>query len=193
MRNPQPLVEPIRFVRDADPDDSVTLYVNPQWIQIVRRKVIQQVMTNTRWVFQHWGYEPYIITCQGLTGNVVLDRIASQWSYREDYTQSAAYQVLKKLESFYSAPDVQRLDFAAITTAEIRQLARKVLVHMHYRREVFMGFFRSFSFRETEQSPWAWEYSFEFLATERCSSDLRTAGISNAELINLFKESVDGA
>jgi len=176
-------IEPITFRRVLG-DDEVTLYVNPQQIQITSRKVFSRVMTNTRWVFHHWGREPYIISCTGLTGSLIPATGTSDPFEKSSVYQTQAYRTLKKLESFYSEPALEALAFATDSTT-IANSIKKILVQLKYRRDIYVGFFSSFSFRELETSPWAWTYSFEFVGTYKT-----TVGVSHSAeaLVQRFLE-----
>jgi len=149
-------------------DEEVVLYVNPQQISITRRKVIQRVMTNTRWVFQHWGLEPFVIQCRGSTGYLMNAAILRQAdgdpeAFARSVYESQAYKALKRLKEFYTSPEIQKFNYKT-NSLEISQAVAKVLVEMTYRDTAYIGFFSSFQLAERETSPWAWDYAFEFVA-----------------------------
>ncbi len=176
MRNGS--IEKIRFARvgkaaldlagAVEEEDSVELYVNPQQITITRKKVIQRVMTNSRWVFQHWGLEPFLISCRGSTGYLLnsayLSRAFNDPSrFTEAVYASKAYEALRKLKEFYTSPEVQKFSYST-NSFEIAEGVSRILVAMTYRDTVYLGFFSSFQLSEVETSPWNWNYSFEFIA-----------------------------
>jgi hypothetical protein len=174
-------VEPIIIYRINDPTSSISLYINPQRISIRQGKVMQQVQTNTGWVFQHWGYEPIVISYSGVTGYINPYNIGIDTSKDTSTSltkppdpnmiptpySTPAYKALAKLRDFYEAPQKQLqgmgADLTKITSnidAKLKQLALKFL----YRADAYDGYLTRFEFNESEDSPWMWNYTMEFKA-----------------------------
>jgi len=159
------------------------MHVNPQRISVRQRKVIQRVQTNTRWVFQHWGAEPAVISYNGLTG-YMNPKVAQEYSQRyiddqlSDFRvgeagekalspyQTAAYQALLKLRTFYEEPhrSLQGDDLTKITGTRTDEKLQKLRLNFYYRDTMYVGYFTRMEIREEETSPWMWSYSMEFTA-----------------------------
>ena len=151
-------IERIKIERASNPNDFVKMHVNPQRISIRQSKVMQQVQTNTGWIFQHWGYEPIVISYSGVTGYIDHSR--------NPYATNA-YQALLKLKHFYEAPQKQLQGMAADLnkiSAEVNTELSKLALRLHYRADTYEGYLTRFEFTEEESSPWLWSYSMEFKA-----------------------------
>jgi hypothetical protein len=188
-------VEPIIIYRINDPTSNVSLYINPQRISIRQAKVMQQIQTNTGWVFQHWGYEPIVISYSGVTGyinpyNIGIDTSEENRAVKPPDPNmiptpysTPAYKALAKLRDFYEAPQKQLqgmgADLTKITSnidAKLKQLALKFL----YRADAYDGYLTRFEFNESEDSPWMWNYTMEFKAyNSNYSSSYNTNLITN--------------
>ena len=173
-------VEPIIIYRILDTNSRVSLHINPQRISIRQAKVMQQVQTNTGWVFQHWGYEPIVISYSGVTGYINPYNIGVDASKDTDTStvkydpntiptpySTPAYKALAKLRVFYEEPQKQLqgmgADLTKITAdvdTQLKQLALKFL----YRADAYEGYLTRFEFNESEDSPWMWNYTMEFKA-----------------------------
>jgi hypothetical protein len=169
--------------------DYVLMYINPQRITIRYRKVIQQVQTNTRWVFQHWGAEPVTISYNGVTGymnSVKAQEYIQKWhpeSFKDFYNgksgmkristyETPAYLALLKLKTFYEEPhrwlqgrDLTKLS-GELTDARLQDLK----LNLYYRDTIYTGYFIRMEIQEEEMSPWMWSYSMEFTAYETQSN-----------------------
>ena len=184
-------VEPIIIYRINDTTSSVSLYINPQRISIRQSKVMQQVQTNTGWVFQHWGYEPIVISYSGVTGYI------NPWKEYEDHESIAAaaiakgtdggimqgklirilnktspyttpaYRALTKLRDFYERPQKQLQGMGADLTkitSNIDAKLKEFELKFIYRADTYDGYLTRFEFNESEDSPWMWNYTMEFKA-----------------------------
>ena len=184
-------VEPIIIYRINDPTSSVSLYINPQRISIRQSKVMQQVQTNTGWVFQHWGYEPIVISYSGVTGYI------NPWKEYEEHELIAAaalakgtdggimqsnlirilndtspyttpaYKALAKLRVFYEEPQKQLQGLGADLTkitADVDTQLKQLALKFLYRADAYEGYLTRFEFNESEDSPWMWNYTMEFKA-----------------------------
>jgi len=159
-------IERIKIERISDPNDFVEMYVNPQRISIRQSKVMQQVQTNTGWIFQHWGYEPIVISYSGVTGYI---------DHSENPYTTNAYRALLKLKHFYEAPQKQLQGMAADLnkiSAEVNTELSKLALRLHYRADTYDGYLTRFEFTEEESSPWLWSYSMEFKAYSSTYSPL---------------------
>jgi hypothetical protein len=185
QRSAQKQAEPLTIERIAD-KEYVTLYVNPQRINIRQRKVIQQVQTNTGWIFQHWGYEPFIIAYNGVTGymnpwslvnsrltidndtdiaNQALKKLSQNPQEAPSPYKTPAYQALLELRDFYEAPQkqMQGSDLTKITE-DTNDNLKKLALRLYYRADTYEGYLTKFELSEEEMSPWMWSYTMEFTA-----------------------------
>jgi len=172
-------IERIKIERISDSNDFVEMYVNPQRISIRQSKVMQQVQTNTGWIFQHWGYEPIVISYSGVTGYI-------DHHSKDPYTTNA-YQALLKLKHFYEAPQKQLQGMAADLnkiSAEVNTELSKLALRLHYRADTYDGYLTRFEFTEEESSPWLWSYSMEFKAY---SSTYSTSALSESSSLSAFE------
>lgn len=173
-------------------DEEVTLLVNPKNISISRRKVFSKQMTNNRWVYQHWGFEPIVLKYSGVTGFINIqrpsslanshkqgneetegdpsgawrrERALSGFEYISPY-ETPQYKALLALKRFYDTPNLLELDPVTDTSERISRTVSQLAIEMEFRSEVFLGYFASFEIQEHEDNPWLWSYSMEFQATD---------------------------
>ena len=181
QRSAQKQAEPLTIERINDGKDYVILYINPQRINIRQKKVMQQVQTNTGWIFQHWGYEPFIISYNGVTGymnpSTVTESVADlriDYYWREAGVQqqalispykTPAYQALLKLRDFYETPQkqMQGMDLTKITK-DTDDNFKRLALRLYYRADTYEGYLTKFELSEEEMSPWMWSYTMEFTA-----------------------------
>lgn len=181
--------EPIQFFRLLDPEDFVTLYINPRRLRVSVNKLINKLQTTARWVFQFWGTDTYEIQYDGITGymNVfeaqrhtsMLLRKGGGGTTKDDPLLSSpsvprfspydtpAYMSLEKLQLFYEEPDITNVNMADLSTASAQEVIDKLRIGMRYREELFIGHFLNFTFEEREDSPWQWFYQMQFQADYR--------------------------
>jgi len=182
LRSSQKQAEPLTIERITD-HSYVTLYINPQRINIRQRKVMQQIQTNTGWIFQHWGYEPFIISYNGVTGymnpwslvnsglTVTNEAVSAIQTLKQNPQEApspyktAAYKALLELRDFYEAPQkqMQGSDLTKITEDTEVDL-KKLALKLYYRADTYEGYLTKFELSEEEMSPWMWSYTMEFTA-----------------------------
>lgn len=215
MESPRPLfasrgwkaVEPMVIERAnvSGEENIVEMYINPQRIAIRRRKVIQRVQTNTRWVFQHWGAEPIIISYNGVTGymNSEEARNYSQKNFPnqpDDFDtkfgkwrfspyQTEAYRALAKLRSFYEVPheQMQGADLTQLSGADIDENLNKLVLRLYFRDTMYVGFLTRMEIREEEMSPWMWNYTMEFMAYSSQENVWRTGLVTSVPADELMR------
>lgn len=144
-------------------------HINPERIEISDEKAKTQVRTRAGYEYQHWGNKPTSVSVSGLTGGLGaslgegIDGVGKQYgTVRIEDTR--AYQRLKDLEELYRKDQ------------EIKQAGgrQKFLLAIYYRGEVYVGHFDTFTFTESSDRPYVFEYSFRFTA-EFKESDVRFA------------------
>lgn len=180
-------VEPMHIERYHDPDEWIEMRINPQRISIQSRKVINQIQTNTRWVFQHWGMEPVTLQYSGVTGHIQSMTaeiytdlnlpLGQEYDLTRRYDQQAiqhyvspyatpAFQALMVLRTFYEEPhkELQGVDLTALRGEQVDEQLNRLLLKLSFRDSHYIGYFTRMAIQEDENSPWMWSYEMEFVA-----------------------------
>lgn len=176
---------------------SISFYINPKNIKIVKQKLFQQLRTRGGWAFQHWGPQIGEINLEGVTGNIspppkiivgsifglpILPQVVDEIPTEQN---SAALAAFRELERWY---DEDQNDASQIN---------KALIALEYRGRIYVGHFATFSYGERAESPFMLDYSLKFLVHydtgDLASATTRARGqiISNTETLDYIKQLKD--
>lgn len=180
----RPATEHLQFFRLFEPAQYVTLYLNPRRLQIQTQKVVNKVMTTSGFVFQFWGNDVYTLSGDGITGYLhpevffqeeyqlqlnsgTIEREQEPSKLHRTPYDTPAYEALDELRQFYEDPNLTRASIDTVSTSELADKIDLLRIGLYYRRDLYVGHFTQYSFEETEESPWQWSYSFQFVADFR--------------------------
>lgn len=170
----------------------VEMYINPQSLRLVEKKVIKTQRTKGGYIVQYWGEELSTISLAGTTGASGIEGInilrqvyrAEQDSFQQvaatladrfqEYTSGASLGGLINQASKMSAGGVEgslvnTLVGGAANLPLLPTLGSlAVAVEMYYQGWVFKGFFTSFSIEESVNiGPGIFNYTLEFTVLDR--------------------------
>jgi len=142
---------------------TITFYINPTNLKLVKRKFFQQIRTRAGWAFQHWGPQIGEINLEGTTGNItpppqiqtakVLGLPILPYVVEEVPTEqnSPALAAFRELESWY---DEDQGDIAQ---------RRGNLIVLEYRGRTYVGHFAELHIEERGTNPFQLYYRIRFL------------------------------
>jgi len=185
---------------DASAIMSVKLKVNPQTITYKQAKIISKVQTSSpgRFTVFDWGNELLQITISGCTGNLLPTEITSGFnpvkSLMNDLSMLdsdiAQNDFSKGLQTGIGAvaPIFQDIMIGSMTYYELLALspkyrtfmklqnlykmsdADKDIITLETGETVHRGYFVDFSFTQTAENPWNWQYIITFTSLNDLSS-----------------------
>jgi len=165
----------------------IEMYINPQQIRIDNTKIAQSTRTKAGFIYQYAGEDLTRITIEGTTGSSGIEGInllekvyrSEQLTFSEFASQldssaqavpgiaGAADQLLgglgqvgKELSSFLGSqllPDIYNQPFPTLASLA-------AAVEMHHQGVVYRGYFESFGYSESAQTPGLFDYSIRFTA-----------------------------
>ncbi len=146
---------------------ALVLHVNPMSLQETHNQKIERFQTRGGWVEQHWGHELIEISADGSTGAFMNIRTGLTSVLRQ---RTIAWDRFRDLH------DLFRNNGALYDPSGNIVLQGNIL--LMYDRGMYFGGFRSFSWEETEASPFAfslsWSFKIEFTVM---NIDISTAGM----------------
>ena len=142
---------------------TITFYINPTNLRLVKRKFFQQIRTRAGWAFHHWGPQIGEINLEGTTGNItpppqiqtanirglpILPYVVEEVPTEQNSPALAAF---RELESWY---DEDQGDTAQ---------RRGYLVTLEYRGRTYVGHFAELNIEERGTNPFQLYYRIRFL------------------------------
>lgn len=184
---------------EEDQIDIVTLRVNPQQLNITKRKVIQKVQTNApgRFVVFDWGSELTMINISGNTGNLLPESITSGTNPVSSFLQDTVGVLSPQTPitvppAFGTASSImQNLILSNSTYTEVLEMSPKYrtfkklekmydlldadqdILLLEMGEEVYRGFFEDFSFDIIAEAPWNWKYNIAFTSLYSLTDKMR--------------------
>ncbi len=134
---------------------ALVMHVNPQNYSEQHSKKIERIQTRGGWVEQHWGDDLTEITCDGSTGafmniytglTALLRQQTIQWDRYRDL-----FDLYRNNGSLYDP---------------YGNIVLQGNIMLMYDRGTYNGYFRSFDYEETDDSPFAFKLSFTFKVQE---------------------------
>lgn len=134
---------------------ALVMHVNPQNYSEQHTKKIERIQTRGGWVEQHWGDDLTEITCDGSTGafmniytglTALLRQSTIQWDRYRDL-----FDLYRNNGSLYDP---------------YGNIVLQGNIMLMYDRGTYNGYFRTFDYEETDDSPFAFRVSFTFKVQE---------------------------
>lgn len=164
----------------------IEMYVNPERIQINKRKEITTQRTKGGFVLQYWGEDLTKISISGTTGSSgieginVLDEIYRGEQIAFDIISLEEATKLKEDEDSFSniiIPGLTEitnfLDSVEETPKKLIEIAVPTLgyyastIELYWMGEVYRGFFADFSITEASAKLGLFDYTMNFVATQK--------------------------
>jgi len=169
-------------LRDSRPPKASTtirLPINPHTLGFQQARLVerQRVERSGRFIILDWGPDLLTLDAEGQTGNLltltsgVIPRALLQSKVElatgtpvKDLSQVSSLELIRKLPYF----DVLALNDRWNAFQRLQQLYRSFDADLHilaleYGPFYYRGYFENFSFSQTAESPWNWQYSFTFI------------------------------
>ena len=156
--------------KPVENNPTLTFYINPTHIRVLKRKLFQQIRTRGGWAFQHWGPQIGEINLEGTTGNITPNPKISWNTYKgipylpyvvdeaPTESNSPALKAFRQLETWYDEDQ-----------SEIAQ-KNGYLLALEYRDHIYVGHIREFSYEERGERPFQLYYRLVFLIHYDASS-----------------------
>ena len=171
----------------------IPMFINPQSMAQTNSKQIQQERTKGGYVIQYWGEELLNLTLQGNTGSSGVEGLNVLYEiYRaEQYAFDATALTMSAESSVSGINDLVDSGIASIggftgaltegltdivglsgvqsqIPADVPSLAAMATgVELYYAGWVFRGFFKSMNITESVQQLGIWDYTINFIVTQR--------------------------
>jgi hypothetical protein len=140
---------------------SFTLLINPETWNEGRPFISQVTYTRTGWVPQLWGPNQDNISSTGKTAAFMTESTGMDYMTRN---QSFGYLNFLSLLAAYRNNGYQFQDFMQV--AQITRVVNLVYgVQIEYDSNLLTGHFNNFTLDESEESPFVFNYNFEFVTT----------------------------
>lgn len=152
----------------GEPVDKLRMVMgtNPKQCSITMKKANREEYTYQGWVIEPWGEEFDTISVTGVSSAFILE---SSGLTRVEGKKSTGYQNLMSLIILYRNNGSVYLDTTTSTLTKFiggrgnrRVIASRRLIGMTFMGKRFYGSFDSFSFSESAERPFQFEYSFQF-------------------------------
>ena len=133
--------------------ETLEFYVNPQSINVVKRKLFQKLRTRGGWAFQHWGPDIGEIQLEGVTGNITPAQPSNVFADipLPTETTSPAFQAFRLLETWYDDDQGETAQHDGI------------LLALEFRGKIYVGHIKAFSYMEKGDKPFLLAYKLEFV------------------------------
>lgn len=170
-------------------EDALYLDINPRSLSITKAKAINtNNYTRAGYVPQYWGEELDVISVQGTTAAFISDQHGltrqeanntsayrnfmnllllyknNGATFQKNTTRaSEASQTLANIKSSYKKREAQQRIDSQITSTQRRVIDKRCLIELKYSDLLCYGNFESFTYSETAEKPFNFDYSFEFV------------------------------
>jgi len=150
-----------------------TFKVNPQNINIQKRKLFTKIRTRGGFEFQHWGADIGEITIRGTTGNIRPTGITFQRTQtvigsipipRDESQEPRTVENTQLYSTFRALEDVYDNDQNDSAIKDKKRIA------LEYRDRIFVGHFANFSYEEDGERPFQLSYNLNFLVHYEATS-----------------------
>lgn len=152
-----------------------TFRVNPNHLNVQKKKLFTKIRTKGGFEFQHWGPDISEIEIEGITGNLrasgigiqninvgpvsipaPFDRAAEEFPTEQN---SPAYAAFRQLEKLY---DDDQND---------SKIENNQRLAIEYRGRIYVGHLQNFSYTEIATRPFLFEYKLSFLVHYEATSE----------------------
>jgi hypothetical protein len=151
---------------------SFTLLINPETWNEGRTYSYQTTYTRTGWVPQLWGANQDTISSTGKSAAFMLPSTGMAKYFQES---TFGYLNFLSLLSAYKNNGYKFEDFTKVN--ELTRVVKFVYgVQIAYDENILTGHFNNFTLDETEDSPFVFNYNFEFITTIVSGNDIEIRG-----------------
>jgi len=156
----------LRNLFDDTGDVEIELEINPSSLEISCTPLINTTQTDGGWVEEYWGEQADTISASGrspvgiITGTEEANKHIRTKNNVEliqrtdERIRSKYYQMILKLEHIFANQ--------GFIYDEYGELIAEGITEIQFGDFLYRGIFISFSITETAESPFIWDYSFDF-------------------------------
>lgn len=153
-----------------------TFRVNPNHLNILKKKLFTKIRTKGGFEFQHWGPDISEISIEGITGNIRATGIGIQnvsvgpVSLPAPYDRAAEdFPTEQNSPAYASFRQLERLYDDDQNDSKIENNQRLAI---EYRQRIYVGHLAQFSYTEVATRPFLFEYKITFLVHYEATSEV---------------------
>ena len=164
-----------------------TFRVNPNHLNIQKKKLFTKIRTKGGFEFQHWGADISEIALEGVTGNirasgiglrdinlgvtsvpVPVDRALEEFPNEQN---SSAYKTFRALEKLYEDDQNDNM------------ITNNIRLALEYRKRIYVGHLSQFSYTEIADKPFMFEYKLTFLVHYEATSEVGAVSQASGDIV----------
>ena len=138
------------------------LLINPASWNQGKTSSVQSSYTRTGFITQAWGPQQDLVTSNGKTAAFMVQGIGLTNSARR---RSVAYANFLAFLYVYRNNGYLYSDLSKLSSNLTRVIGKTVGVELYYDTQYFMGHFNNFSVEESAETPFLFNYNFEFVVS----------------------------